>query len=56
MDYLGERTKDKPYIFLATPEHSNECFVIPMDEDGGVRTKERKLDPKKTCADVDARL
>ena len=50
--------KDKPYIFLATPEHSNECFVIPMDEDGGVRIKERKfsIQKKKTCADVDARL
>ena len=44
--------KDKPYIFLATPEHSKECLVIPMDENGGVRIKERKFSyTKKTCAD-----
>ena len=34
---------DKPYIFLATPKHSKECLVIPMDENGGVRIKERKF-------------
>lgn len=44
--------KDKPYIFLATPEHTKECLVIPMDENGGVRIKERKFSYiKKTCAD-----
>ena len=44
--------KDKPYVFLATPEHSKECLVIPMDENGGVRIKERKFSyTKKTCAD-----
>ena len=47
-----DREKDKPYIFLATPEHTKECLVIPMDENGGVRIKERKFSYiKKTCAD-----
>jgi hypothetical protein len=33
--------KNKPYVFLATPDHSKCCVIIPMDKEGGVRIKER---------------
>jgi hypothetical protein len=35
--------KNKPFIFLASPKHSKCCVIIPMDQDGGVRIKERSF-------------
>ncbi len=35
--------RNKPHIFLATPDHAKCCVIIPMDKEGGLRIKERSF-------------